>query len=469
MRERYRRLRPLGHSPRGEVWLVDGPHGRAVLKTARGGADLREEIAVLRAVSHPGLVRLLDHDLGARWMVTELLPGGRADLVLRDRPLAERVRAAVRLAEALAAIHDAGLTHGDVKPSNVLLDVDGNPRLIDPGGPARGSTAPERLIGGPPTVEADLWGLGAWLYGVLAGRPPFGSDAASALAAISTVPEPPSSLRPGLPGLLDALVLALLARRPEARPGPASVVADALRSAEASAPHRRPVVGMDRTRDALRRAVVDLIDGTGGVFLLHGRLGSGRRTLRDELARAARRERLPVVTGAEAVGPHRPGDPVVVVLDGLDTAAEPLVRAVLGGDHGALVVARVDRPRPDLAARGARNLAPEPLDAATAVRLLRSRGMRARDAAHLHTLSGGHPAALWGLAEPVDRDRLAPVPRRLVEALDAGPGTVDELAIRLGWPPVAVVEAAEALLDEGWVVTGRDGWTLRVPQPRASR
>lgn len=468
MRERYRRLRPLGHSQRGEIWLVDGPNGRAVLKQARAG-DLRDEIAVLRAVRHPGLVRLLDHDLGAQWMVTELLPGGRADLVLRDRPMTERVGAAVRIASALDAIHAAGLVHGDVKPSNVLLGADGEPRLIDPGGPARGSIAPERLHGGPPTPAADLWGLGAWLYGVLAGRPPFGIDAASALAAVSTLPAPPSSTHPALPGPLDAVVLALLAHRPEARLAPASVVAEALQAAGASPPHRRPVVGMERSRETLRRALVDLIDGTGGVFVLHGRPGSGRATLREEVLRAARSEGLPTRT------PRDPGDweslptPFVASVDLLGDPELRLVDEVLVNGRAALVLVRADRPSPRLSARGARHLAMEPLDAATSVRLLRARGVRPRAALRIHQLSDGHPAALWGLADPAPRERLSAGPREVVDALDAGPATVDELAVRLGWPTLTVVETAEALLDEGWIVTGRDGWTLLGAQARLSR
>lgn len=470
-----RRLRTLARSPHADVWLVEGADGLRVRKEARDHAPL-PEIAVLRAVQHPGLVRMLDADPEGRWVELEHLPGGRADQVLRDHPLPERTEAIARVAEALDALHRAGLPHGDLKPSNVVLDADGHPRLIDPGGRGGGLVAPERLQGAPPSPAADRWGLGAWAWQLITGEPPFGRDAASAMAALSTLPEPPSAVRPEVPRMLDALVLALLAHTPSARPGPAGALADAFRAAGRARGDTRPVVGMARTRDTLRRAVVRLLDGVGGVWILHGRPGTGRRTLIEETAAAARREGLPVRSAGDdrrrVLAEVFAGGPSVLTVDGLGPEDEALLLHLLTDAPPCLVLVRARRPSRALARLGAQHLAPEPLDERAAVRLLGARGVPLADARVLHARTRGHPGAVVGLVSRRDPGTLPHDLRRLYDALVAAPRTVEELAVELGLPPVAVADRAEALLDAGWLLASPDGWTLSVPrgaQARASR
>lgn len=141
---RYRLLRRLGAGGMGVVFLARAPGGAiAAVKTVRSSyADetgfrtrFRREIEAARQVRSPWVVPLLDADADAEtpWLATSYVPGpSLAEAVDTFGPLSlASVRVlGVRLAEALGAVHGAGLVHRDVKPGNVLLAPDG-PRLID--------------------------------------------------------------------------------------------------------------------------------------------------------------------------------------------------------------------------------------------------------------------------------------------------------------------------------------------------
>lgn len=141
-------------------------------------AGLRREAEALRVLAHPGVVRLLDvvPDGEGIALVLPYAPGGSLEARLEHGPLPpdEVADLGARLATALAAVHAAGLVHGDVKPGNVLFDREDQPLLADLGasrlrgaGPPHAATAgfvaPEVLDGAPVDAPADLYALGVTL------------------------------------------------------------------------------------------------------------------------------------------------------------------------------------------------------------------------------------------------------------------------------------------------------------------
>ncbi|MCW8141536.1 MAG: serine/threonine protein kinase, partial [Planctomycetota bacterium] len=228
----------------------DARLGRDVALKIIRGADLGDERAqerfllearAMARVVHRNVVRLLDAGRAGAYLylATELVEGeDLAGLVGRQGPLEPRRAAAlaVEVARALAALHAEGILHRDVKPHNVLLGADGVPRLLD-FGVARVErdqrlTATGEMIGTPaymPPEQAggerarqgpasDVYGLGATLYFLLTGQPPFAGGALSVIKAVlADPPPPPRSLRPDLDPALEAVVLTCLAKDPAER------------------------------------------------------------------------------------------------------------------------------------------------------------------------------------------------------------------------------------------------------------
>src|SRR5262249_11563371 len=170
-------------------------------------------------------------------------------------PIDDALGLAEQVARALAHAHAHGIVHRDLKPGNVWLATDGSARLGDFGlaAPLDGSRvtsegmlvgtvaylAPEQALGRDPDPRADLYALGAVLYEMLCGRPPFlGDDAVTVVSQhLHTAAVLPSWHRSEVGPEIDDLVLALLAKDPELRPARADEVAkrlSALRATSAS-------------------------------------------------------------------------------------------------------------------------------------------------------------------------------------------------------------------------------------------
>ena len=201
-------------------------------------ARFLDEARAAASLSHPSLVHVYDSgsDEGSHFIVMELLDRHRtlSDLLAeRGRlPRDEVLRIGQELLAGLRVVHDRGLVHCDVKPSNVMLGP-GPAKLIDfgiattphdgtEGAMSIGSLrfmAPEQLRGEALTPASDLFSLGAVLYQALTGRAPFPGDTpeqVSAAHAAGTV-RPPSTLAEGVPGRLDEAILQSLRRDPDTR------------------------------------------------------------------------------------------------------------------------------------------------------------------------------------------------------------------------------------------------------------
>ncbi len=288
---RYELGAVLGAGGMGTVWdAVDHRLGRPVaVKTLR--ADLAEQPSARRRfeaeahaaarLAHPNVVMVFDtgDDDGVPFLVMERLPGRTlADELARGSLPMDRVCEVAReTLAALAAAHDAGVLHRDVKPGNLLLTEDGRVKVSDFGiaktvddldqtltvelvaTPAY--LAPERLAGEPASPRTDLYAVGVMLYEAVAGRRPFEGDTAVAvmLAIEQGRVQPLRSLRPDLPADLVAVIERAMARDPERRFASASEMSAALTPVSDPDPtvpidHARAETAEDTVRVAPRSA-----------------------------------------------------------------------------------------------------------------------------------------------------------------------------------------------------------------------
>src|SRR5262245_61942621 len=249
---RYRVRRFLGQGGRKRVYLSDdtvtgAEVALALYDSAGVGAAIqararREAEAMRKLGDHPHVVHVLDtgEDDGNPFIVSRYMPGGDVQGLLAaaggrlDVPRAVEIAADVT--RALEHAHARSIIHRDLKPANVWIDDDGHARLGDfglatseaarsrvSGGTLVGTVAylpPEQALGEPAGPRSDLYSLGALLYEMLTGQPPFpGDDAVSIISQhLHAEPVPPSRHNADVPEALDRAVLTLLAKRPEDRP-----------------------------------------------------------------------------------------------------------------------------------------------------------------------------------------------------------------------------------------------------------
>ena len=202
----------------------------------------RREAQAAANLSHPNVVGVYDWGAqdGTYFIVMEYVDGPSLSRVLRsDGPFHPRRAAeiAAEVASGLGFAHSRGVVHRDVKPGNVLLTRSGQSKVTDFGiaraltssdedltqaGSVMGTAtyfSPEQAQGLPVDPRSDLYSLGVVLYELVAGRPPFTGDSPLAIAYkhVQDAPPPPSTIMSGLPEGLEAIIMKLLAKRPDDR------------------------------------------------------------------------------------------------------------------------------------------------------------------------------------------------------------------------------------------------------------
>jgi len=286
-------------------------------------ARFRAEAAAIARLRHPDIVQIyhVGEADGLPYLELEYLPGGGLDQALDGSPRPTETAAGLVeiMARAIAEAHRQGIVHRDLKPANILLDATGRPKVADFGlakildsddgltksRAVLGSPsymAPEQADGDARSVGAttDVYALGAILYELLTGRPPF--RAATALLTLAQVkesdPVPPSRFQPGVPGDVETICLKCLEKAPARRYSTADALAEDLRRFLAGEPIlAKPVPSWERAWKWARRrpalAAALTVSTAAILLLLVGALYyNARLRVSVREARAAQREAL---------------------------------------------------------------------------------------------------------------------------------------------------------------------------------
>jgi hypothetical protein len=265
---RYRVLSFIGSGGMGRVYraehmLLEKPVAIKVLAPEYARDEtmwrrFRREAFAASRVAHPHIAATLDfaYEADLVYSVMEYVDGTPLDVLIDHRPvpLPRAMAIAQQIALALGAAHEAGVIHRDVKPGNVIVSEIGRKdfvKVVDFGlavlrsglGKARttqgGATmgtpayvAPELVLGDSLDARTDVYALGAVLYEMIVGQPPFGygDPAQLSVSHAYKIPTPPSE-HPHvfrLPEDVDELVMAMLAKKPDHRPADGNAVAEAL-------------------------------------------------------------------------------------------------------------------------------------------------------------------------------------------------------------------------------------------------
>ena len=282
--DRFELERLLGQGGMGQVWEAWDPQLErrvAIKRLLRADPAARRRFVregrLQATLAHPGICPVFEvgHDAGEPYLVMPRLDGVRLDEAAEGEPLEYKLDLMRKVAEAVHAAHQQGLIHRDLKPANILVEqpADAPPRpvVLDFGiaRPVGGEmlTAPGEVVGtpaymAPEQVEGvsvlldrrtDIYALGATLYRLLSGHPPYSGKGTPLL--VSIVHEEPERLPSGeIPAEVEAIVFKCLEKDKNRRYDSARALAEDLERYLAGEPvHARPVTRLIRFGKWMRR------------------------------------------------------------------------------------------------------------------------------------------------------------------------------------------------------------------------
>ena len=260
LNQRYRIVGLLGKGGMGEVYRADDLKlGQPValkflpdhlLSDGAALARFHREVRVARQVSHKNVCRVYDigETNGRHFLSMEYIKGEELSSLLRrigSLPIDKSIQLARQICAGLNAAHDAGVLHRDLKPANIMIDSEGNARILDfglaglseelPEGELAAGTpaymAPEQLEGKEQTVKTDIYSLGLVLYELFTGKKAFEAKTLADLIEMrrnNTTPTSLSSLVKDLDPIIERVVERCLQNDPALRPSSVLQVAGAL-------------------------------------------------------------------------------------------------------------------------------------------------------------------------------------------------------------------------------------------------
>ena len=301
----------------------------------------REAQAMARLGDHPALMPVFDmgQENGVPFLVQPLMTGGSVEDLIdaadgEPLPLERTMEIASQVIGGLQFAHDKRIIHRDLKPGNIWLASDGTARIGDFGLALAvdrsrltqetmivGTVSympPEQATGGEVTPRSDLYSVGAMLYEMVTGRPPFLGDDEIAIISqhVNTPPVAPRWHNAAVPIQLDSLIMRLLAKAPNERPESAADVLTVLESIDLSAVEAASAsddedgasgsldsmaggvfVGRHREMDQLKGALENTLTGRGRLLMLVGEPGAGKTRTALELETYAGLRKTQVLWG----------------------------------------------------------------------------------------------------------------------------------------------------------------------------